>query len=135
MEVGSIPPDFTYAIGTLFLFFVLVNVTGALLGFFMSKLPMDKIGMLRRNEGGSIGLFGRVLFGAAFLVVGIWFSTIGKVILTGPVSRYYVSYNPSLYVGDALSCVMFGIVWLAMTVIEERVLKENLRTREKEATH
>lgn len=122
MEIGSIPPDFTYAIGTLFLFFMLVNVTGALLGFLMSKLPMDKMPILNRNEWASIGLFGRVLFGAAFLVAGIWFSTIGKVILTGPVSRYYCSYDPNLYVGDAYACAIFGIVWLAMTMVEEKIL-------------
>lgn len=121
-EIGSIPPDITHAIGTLFSFFLLVNVTGALLGFLMSKLPLDKIRILRRCERHAMSLFGRVIFGATFLVAGIWFSTIGKVILTGPVSRYYVSYNPSLYVGDAFSCVIFGIVWLAMTMIEERIL-------------
>lgn len=122
MEIGSIPPDGPSAIGTLFLFFLLVNVMGALLGFSMSKLQLDKLPILNRIELDSIGLIGRVLFGAVFLTAGLWFTTIGQVIITGPVSRYYYSYNPYLYVGDAYACVIFGIIWLAIVVAEEKIL-------------
>lgn len=121
-EIGSIPPDATYAIGTLFSFFLLANVAGALLGFLMSKAPLDKIQISERHDGHAIGLFARILIGAAFVVAGIWFSTIGKVILTGSVSQFYASYNPSLYVGDAVACLMFGIVWLATNIVEEEMV-------------
>ncbi|MHA2316096.1 MAG: hypothetical protein ACXACF_12670 [Candidatus Hermodarchaeia archaeon] len=126
MEIGSVPPDVTYAVGILFSFFLLVNfllvnVTGALLGFLMSKLPLDKIWILRRGEGHAVSLFGRLFIGVAFVAAGIWFSTIGKVILTGPVSRFYSSYNPYLYIGDAVACLIFGIVWLAIIIVEEQI--------------
>jgi hypothetical protein len=117
IEIGSVPPDVIYAIGI----FLLVNVTGALLGFLMSKLPLDKIWILRRGEGHAVSLFGRLFIGVAFVAAGIWFSTIGKVILTGPVSRFYSSYNPYLYIGDAVACLIFGIVWLAIIIVEEQI--------------
>lgn len=121
IEIGSVPPDVTYAAGILFSFFLLVNATGALLGFLMSKLPLDKIWILRRGERHAVSLFGRVFIGVAFVAAGIWFSTIGKVILTGPVSKFYSSYNPYLYIGDAVACLIFGIVWLAITIVEEQI--------------
>lgn len=120
-EIGSVPPDAPSVIGTLFLFFLLVNVIGALLGFVLSRLPTEKVPILNRVRD-TMSLFLRALFGAVFLVVGIWFSTIGKVILNSPVSRYYSSYNPYLYVGDAYACVVFGIIWLAIVVVEEEIL-------------
>ncbi len=88
----------------------------------MSKAPLDKIQISERLDGHAIGLFARILIGAAFVVAGIWFSTIGKVILTGSVSQFYVSYNPSLYVGDAVACLMFGIIWLATNIVEEEMV-------------
>ncbi len=122
MEIGSVPSDAAYVIGTVFLFFMVVNVVGALLGFAMSKIPMDKLPKIDRIKWDSIGLFLRVLFGAIFVAVGLWFSTIGKVFLTGPVSGYYHSYNPNLYIADAFVCLVFGIVWLAIVVAEEKIL-------------
>ncbi|MDH5782996.1 MAG: hypothetical protein OEZ35_04960 [Candidatus Bathyarchaeota archaeon] len=43
MEIGSIPPDFTYAIGTLFLFFMLVNVTGGAAGLFNEQATNGQV--------------------------------------------------------------------------------------------
>ncbi len=121
MEFGSVPPDVTYAIGILFSFFLLVNFTGALLGFLMTKLPLDKIRIPKWSERHTTSLFGRVFIGVAFVAAGIWFSTIGKVILTGPVSKFYSSYNSYLYVGDVIACLIFGIVWLAIIIVEEQI--------------
>jgi hypothetical protein len=55
-------------------------------------------------------------------IVGVYVLACMHVLLTGPVSRSYYSYDPSLYVGDAAACLWFGLLWLAMIVVEEEIL-------------
>jgi hypothetical protein len=93
-EIGTIPPDIFSSIGVLFAFFLLMNLAGALLGFALTKLPLDKLAVRHRLGGVSVGLLARVLIGVVFVVVGVWFP----------------------------ACLWFGLLWLAMIVVEEEIL-------------
>lgn len=116
MEVGSIPSGIIYPLTVLFLFFMLVNIVGALLGYIIWRIyRMHKIGKFRWE---SIGFFGRVALGIAILIMGIWFLTFGEVVRTSPVDAYYYDYNPYPYLFDGFAFVVFSIIWLIINVAE-----------------
>jgi len=117
IEIGSILHNFTYVLGTLFLFFFLANAVGALLGFLISKIQI-----VQKTEESSIYSLVRVVLGVAILLVGIWLSTIGEVKQTSPASQYYYDYDPYPYAFDAFAFIIFGVTWLA-SVLAERITK------------
>jgi len=112
-EVGSLPVGSEYRSTLFFLFFVLVNVLGALLGFLISRAQI-----FQSKKWMAIGSIGRVLLGVVILGVGLWFSTLGEVVRTGPPTGYFYSYDPLRHLGDAFVFALFGITWLAIIVGE-----------------
>jgi len=106
-EMGTIRPDFTYAWSMVFLFFLLINVIGAVLGF-----GIRKIQILQKTKWGQFGFLSRVALAIVVLSAGIWLPSTNAL----HTSKYYVDYSG--YDGDALAFVMFGIVWLTTIILE-----------------
>lgn len=126
MEIGAIPSAFVFF--PIFLFFIAVNTLGALLGFLISKIRF-----IQKSRPGSMAFWTPVVLGIIILAYGIWLYTKGTTVLTSPWSRYYHSYSRYSihYLGGALACVVFGISWVIMTLLDRvRVLRvSNFFTR------
>jgi hypothetical protein len=113
-EIGAISSEFLLI--TLFLFFIMVNTIGALLGFVMSG-----ISIISKTNWGSTGFWGRVAFGVVVLMFGVWLFTIaGQFVQTSP-SGYYSDQGPNLYFSAAVASVIFGISWLIAMIAERRL--------------
>ena len=90
-----------------FLFFILVNIAGAILGYGINKLRT-----IQKIERDSMGLLVRVALGVAILTVGTGLSAI--VVRTGPaVGDYYYPFGV-----DGSVFTIFGITWLAIAIAE-----------------
>ena len=115
MEIGAIP----YSLGLffpLFLFFIVVNALGALLGFLISKIRITE-----KTKLGSNAFLGSVALGIIILAYGIWLFTRGETFQLGHWSKYYYSHGPSCLSLGAIACVIFGISWL-ITILLDRII-------------
>jgi hypothetical protein len=113
METVAIPSGLIFI--PLFLFFIAVNALGALLGFLISKIRITE-----KTKLGSMAFWAAVALGIIILTYGIWLFTKGTAALTGPWSEYYYSYPRYLpyYSLGAIACVIFGISWLIMILLD-----------------
>lgn len=111
-EIGSIPFNIVYVLSLFFLFFVLVNIAGALAGYCMSKVKK-----IKELEGKPVGRWVRIAFGIALLAVGIMLSTMAPLI-GGPESSYYHSYDPNYYRFQGFPFIVNGILWLVIFIAE-----------------
>ena len=109
-EIGAVPPDLIFFL--FFLFFIVVNASGSLLGFLMSKM--------RTIEKTKLAFRGQVATGIVILAFGILLFAKGTTMLTGPWSKYYHSYPtyPPHYYQGAIACIIFGISWLVMILLD-----------------
>jgi len=119
MEIGYIDKESlgSYPLTFPFLFFLLVNVAGALLGFWISKIHMFQ---KSEWEWTSMGFLSRVALGLVLIGVGIWLSTFGvaTTVRIPPWTGDYVTTTIYPYQEDALVFVIFGITWLAIILLE-----------------
>jgi hypothetical protein len=113
MEIGAVPSEFAFAFSTLLLFFFLVNVAGALLGFLMIKVRI-----IQKTDETRIPALVGVALSFAILLTGIWLSTLGEVKQTSP---YYFDYDTSSYTYGAFAFIWFAITWLIILYAEHRL--------------
>jgi hypothetical protein len=110
-EIGTISPEFTHASSVIFLFFILINALGAVLGFGIRRAQI-----MQKTEWGSFGFLSRVALAIVVFSTAIWLSSIYGVHNT---SRYYFGYDWN-YTSDAYAFAMFGVAWL-MTIFAEKL--------------
>lgn len=117
MEIGVIVVKYLmfYALTFPLLFFIVVNIVGAILGYKMSEMHrIQEWGTNKRWN--SLGL----ILGFVFLGIGFWLSNIG-VVKTGrnpPWGEYYNEYAVTLYPyrGGGIIFFLFGIIVLGIVI-------------------
>jgi len=117
MEVGYVSSQFVgdYFRRFSFLFFLLVNIMGALLGYALNRTHRIRE-WVASQRWGLIGL----ILGFAFLGLGLWSSNIGVMVTSRnpPWGDVYVEYTETLhpYSEDGFHFFLFGILVLAIVV-------------------
>lgn len=117
MEIGSVPPDLPHVFTALFLFLVLVNAVGALLGYQLSKVKRIKELEFVESDFLIATLIGVFILGAGILLASI-------EPITGPTSPYYYDYDPYENRGQGIAFVIFGAIWLAINILSFAWIRE-----------
>jgi len=117
MEIGYIDEQSlsSYRLTFPFLFFTLVNIVGAVLGYMISKVRI-----IQKIEGSSIGSLERIALGIVILGAGIFLGNLGiATTIRNPVwtgDYYNITVYP--YQADAGAFVAFGVTWLVIAIVE-----------------
>lgn len=119
MTVASVPAGFEFIM--LFVFFLMTNIAGALLGRLASK---EKT--VPRLKGVPIRFLICVGLGIVVLGIGLWLCS-GAIVTTGPSNPYYYSYDPFIYIYDGAMFLSFGIAWLFVIIVD--TARRNARGR------